>query len=69
MIEPQVPHEYRGVTLRRKRTRFSLFNAPAYFTPNSFMYEVRNGRVDVADYHKAECDINSSSEEVNYREV
>ncbi len=53
MIGLQVPHQYRRVTLRRKRIQFSLFNAPAYFTPNSFMYEVRNGRVDVADYHEA----------------
>jgi len=33
------------------------------------MYEVGNGRVDVADYHETECDIDSSCKEVNYREV
>lgn len=33
------------------------------------MYEVRSGGVDLADYHKAECDIDSSCEEIDYKEV
>jgi hypothetical protein len=33
------------------------------------MYEVCDGGVDVADYHEAKCDIDSSCEEINYREV
>jgi hypothetical protein len=51
------------------RIPFGSFYAPLYFVPNSFMHEVRDGRVDVADYHEAECDIDSSCEEVNYGEV
>ena len=30
-----------------------MFDAPFYLVPNSFMYEVCCGRVDVADYHEA----------------
>ena len=47
-----IPQECRSVTLPPKRTRFSAFNAPVYFAPNSFMYKIRNGGVDVADYHE-----------------
>jgi len=51
------------------RAEFSWFNAPAYFVPNAFMYEVGNGRVDVANHHEAECDIDLSGEEIYYGEV
>jgi len=33
------------------------------------MHEVRTGRVDIADYHETESDIDSSCEEENYKEV
>jgi hypothetical protein len=51
------------------RDLFGLFNAPSYSIPNSFMYEVRSGCVDVADYHKAECNLDPSCEYVNHRKV
>ena len=66
-MRPNIIVEDRSPKLRR--VLFSRFNAPSYSIPNSFMYEVGNGRVDVANYHEAECDIDSSCEEVNYREV
>ena len=46
-----------------------MFDAPSYLVPDSFMYEICSGRVDVADYHETQRDIDSSCEEVNYREV
>ena len=47
----------------------SLLNSPSYPIPDSFMYEVCRGRVDVADYHETYRNINSACKNVDYGKV
>jgi len=51
------------------RASSSLISSPFYPIPDPFMYEVSCSRVDVANYHEADRNINSMRKDVDYSKV